>query len=341
MILKPSIDFRAGAGEKGRMARPILRLLVLLAALAGGGAARAGEAVDIAATPLPFAAEPNMPATVGRLAWRGTLHLTSPDRRFGGYSALLVGPDGRRATLVSDAGTWLTLDLRHDADGRLTGVGNGRIGALRGRDGAPLAGKALTDAEALARDPAGGLFVAFERAHRVWRYAGLDALPATLRRPPGIGSAAANKGIEALTSLADERLLALTEGAGDGAGIAGWLWADGAWARLSLARTRPFLPTGAATLPGGDVLLLERHFSRLTGLAIRLSRIAAADIRPGARLATEEIARLAPPLEIDNLEGIDVRRTAAGETLIYLVADDNFSALQRTLLILFVLKGSR
>lgn len=326
-----------GAGDKGGMARFLLCCLILVAT-AAAGAARADEAVVVAATPLAFAVETNAPQTVGRLTWRGTLHLTSPDRRFGGYSGLLVQEDGGRATLVSDAGTWLTLDLRHDAAGRLASVGNARIGALRGRDGAALAGKTLTDAEALARDPAGGLLVAFEHAHRVWRYAAPDAVPVTLRRPPGIESAAANKGIEALTTLADGRLLALTEGAGDGAEIAGWLWADGAWAPVALARTGSFLPTGAATLPGGDVLLLERHFSRLTGLAARLSRIAATDIRAGARLTTTEIARLSPPLEIDNLEGVDARRAATGETLIYLVADDNFSALQRTLLMLFALE---
>ncbi|MHA1113469.1 MAG: esterase-like activity of phytase family protein [Alphaproteobacteria bacterium] len=323
-------------GAKTVMMRALAGLLLLLAATDAGAAP-----IAVTASPVPFTVETNAPSSAGALVWRGTLHLTAPNARFGGYSGLLVSRDGARATLVSDAGTWLNLELLYDEAGRLAGVGGAEIGALWGRDGAPLAGKTLTDAESLARDPAGGVFVAFERAHRVWRYAGLAALPGTLRRPPGIAGISANKGLEALTTLGDGRLLAIAEGSGNGASIAGWLWARGVWARVALARTWPFLPTGAATLPGGDVLLLERHFSRITGVAVRLSRIAAAGIRPGAVLRTREIARLSPPDEIDNMEGIDARRGANGETLIYLVADDNFSALQRTLLMMFALTETR
>jgi hypothetical protein len=41
---------------------------------------------------------------------------------------------------------------------------------------------------------------------------------------------------------------------------------------------------------------------------------------------------------IDNMEGIAVRRGPKGETLLYLISDDNFSPLQRTLLLMFELK---
>ena len=40
---------------------------------------------------------------------------------------------------------------------------------------------------------------------------------------------------------------------------------------------------------------------------------------------------------MDNFEGIAARRGAAGESLIYLVSDDNFSDKQRTLLLMFAL----
>jgi hypothetical protein len=39
--------------------------------------------------------------------------------------------------------------------------------------------------------------------------------------------------------------------------------------------------------------------------------------------------------EIDNMEGLTVTRNAAGETLLTMVSDDNFSMLQRTLLLRF------
>ena len=58
-----------------------------------------------------------------------------------------------------------------------------------------------------------------------------------------------------------------------------------------------------------------------------------------ARLALgvpEEIARLAPPLTVDNMEALAIRREG-GRTFIYLASDDNFSPLQRTLLMKFEL----
>ncbi len=43
--------------------------------------------------------------------------------------------------------------------------------------------------------------------------------------------------------------------------------------------------------------------------------------------------------QIDNMEGIAVHRNAHGETIITLVSDDNFSAIQRNLLLQFALVG--
>jgi hypothetical protein len=42
-------------------------------------------------------------------------------------------------------------------------------------------------------------------------------------------------------------------------------------------------------------------------------------------------------LAVDNFEGISARKTATGKTLIYLVSDDNYNPLQRTLLMMFAL----
>ena len=50
-----------------------------------------------------------------------------------------------------------------------------------------------------------------------------------------------------------------------------------------------------------------------------------------------ELGELAPPMVADNFEGITVRRGRRGETLIYVVSDENFHSLQRTLLLMFSL----
>ena len=42
--------------------------------------------------------------------------------------------------------------------------------------------------------------------------------------------------------------------------------------------------------------------------------------------------------EIDNMEGIDAHVTPEGDTVLTMVSDDNFSMIQRTLLLQFTLR---
>ena len=64
----------------------------------------------------------------------------------------------------------------------------------------------------------------------------------------------------------------------------------------------------------------------------------AAALRPGATVSGQEIAILAPPLDVDNFEGVATRTGPHGETLIYLVSDDNFQPLEKTLLFMLELQ---
>jgi hypothetical protein len=43
--------------------------------------------------------------------------------------------------------------------------------------------------------------------------------------------------------------------------------------------------------------------------------------------------------QIDNMEGLSVHRTADGALVLTLISDDNFSPLQRTILLQFTLAG--
>ena len=66
-------------------------------------------------------------------------------------------------------------------------------------------------------------------------------------------------------------------------------------------------------------------------------RAEAADFQPGATAKPRELARLASPLAVDNLEGIAATKGPRGETLLWLISDDNFNPLQRNILLLFEL----
>ena len=103
---------------------------------------------------------------------------------------------------------------------------------------------------------------------------------------------------------------------------------------MTYATSGGFKPTGATTLPGGDVLVLERHYPPI---GARIRRLAKATLVPGAMLEAEEIARLEGSLTVDNMEGIDARRGPGGETLVYILSDDNDNPLQRTYLLMFEL----
>ncbi len=139
--------------------------------------------------------------------------------------------------------------------------------------------------------------------------------------------------------LTDGRLLALTEEQAERTGTAGYLWQDDRWTRVTYRPHLGFKPTAASRLPGSDdILVLERAFQALSGPRVRLVRLAASDIRPRATLQGEELARWGLPFTVDNFEALATRRGPDGETLIYLLSDDNFHFLQRTLLLMFALE---
>ncbi len=343
---------------KGNSILISLRIAALLPVLLAAPLAAPALAapLEIAARAVALHAENPDREKVGALRFRGGLELTSDDARFGGLSALLISEDGARLTAVTDRGHWLTARLIAGADGTPRALAEAEIGALHGPGGRHLRGKRDTDSEGLTRLADGALVVGFERDHRLWRYPAGDnpltgrpltgrplaghpeAVPVPAPLAAKLAALRSNNGIEALATLADGALLAIAEGRSGKATSPAFLWRGGVWSELVYPRVPGFRPTGATTLPGGDLLVIERSFNLFDGVAIRLQRIAAAMVRPGATLNGTTLAVLRRPLTLDNMEGVAARRNAAGETLIYLISDDNFHPLQRTLLLVFALE---
>jgi hypothetical protein len=300
--------------------------------------------IEIRSTGVRFNVENRAQSGVDKLRFLGGIRLSSHDPRFGGLSGLLLTEGGARLYAVSDRAYWLEADVLHDADEKLVGVANARMGALRGLNGKPMEFDRDTDSEGLAILDNGDWLVSFERAHRFRRYpAGarpLTGQPVKLPPPPGIKSAPGNGGMEALVTLRDGRLVAFTEEllADDGEARVVYLWDGSDWEQLQLKPFADYKPTGASLLPDGDVILLERRWDPIGGLGIRVSRIATDSIVPGAHLVPEQLALMRRPMTIDNLEGIAARSAADGRTLIYMISDDNYrSYLQDTLLLQFEL----
>ena len=309
--------------------------------LATQRAALFGPAVTpVAVTAETVPLDPSDPrrTRAGRLDFLGGVVLSSADGRFGGWSDLWIDPTGERLVAISDRGNFLDARLRSDASCAPLVVDQARIGPMIDTRGQRLSGREA-DAEALTRAPDGGFIVAFERRHRLAHYPAAEPPfslpPRLLASPSELARAPANGGIEALVALDGDNLLALTEDLVDTGGRVGWVGRPGQWRRIVYVAGPGFKPTGAALLPGGDVIVVERRFAVLTGLAARVTRLPRTTIQPGARIVGEELGQIALPLSQDNFEGVAARRAADGRTLVYLVSDDNFSLLLRTVLFVF------
>jgi hypothetical protein len=266
--------------------------------------------------------------------------LGAVDPRFGGLSGLWLAPDGHELIMASDHGTIWRATLEHEDD-RLTGFADWKAAALGGVAGDP---PGRIDAEALADDATGGLVVAVEGALPLRRIArddptAAEPLPAADLLSEA-GADGGNTGIEALATLQGGALLALSEGIFAAPGeLAAWLIEDGRVTPLRYLVSDGFVPTGADRLDD-TIYIVERRFSLPDGgFASRVVALDVEQVRQGGPLRAHPLAQLGRPAISENFEGIGVRRGADGRPLIYLVSDDNFLPLQRTLLLQFSLAG--
>jgi hypothetical protein len=333
--------------------RSLLGFCLLVAAACAGvppPAPVGAQPVALQIHSLPLVLKLDEPALrhVGKLIWRGGISMTANSPNFGGWSDLYVSPDGKALSSISDEGSWLTATIDYDADGNLHGLSNGLIGSLRGLDGLPLRDKVMADAEGMALLPDGSWLVAFERQHRFWRYPTLDATPAPIEGPADLARQPSNGGVEAVTALADGTIIAISEEYVVNPGmLRGWIGrpaggpAGGrrySWQTFDYAKTPDFNPTALAPMPDGSFVLLERAFDMVRGVRIRVMQFDAAEVRAGGTVRAKELAWLAPPYAADNLEGVFARQGARGETLLWLISDDNFNRVQRNILLMFELE---
>jgi cyclophilin family peptidyl-prolyl cis-trans isomerase len=297
-------------------------------------------------TPVELATgEPDL--EVGELIFRGGVEIAPDKATIGGISGLEWW-DGQLYA-VADDGRWLVL-TPEDVQGRLVDVSLVRIGDLRDDNGSKLRGKAEGDAEALTRLATGEWLVAFERDHRIMRHSAWDvaasgrdmAAAALIAR-----IAEGNGGIETLAAY-DRGWLACGE------------WVDPArpnCLRITPAGAQEFhlpapagiaevggVPTDAACKADGTCYVLFRSYTPSAPIGAR-NRAAIVELPP-ADAEPKVLAVFAPPLKLDNFEGLAVREYRGG-TLLYMISDDNFGNCetsrkpdcQRTLLMKFEVKG--
>jgi hypothetical protein len=330
----------------GTAARPAARVrigrLAMIAAvglaLAPGTFVRTSIGTRADRAEVTITPRPERSGVSGELALTGVWELSSPHGWFGGFSALVAGR-GQALVAGTDRGFLFDIDL---AAGSPRAVpGSFRFASIRtnGR-------KEVVDLESLARDPASGaLWAGFETRNIIVRFA-----PDGTRRfraPPAMAGWSDNSGPEAMVRLADGRFLLISEGTVRGSPdqheallFAGDPVEGGAPLVFRYAAPAHFDPVDATQLPDGRVLILLRRVAYTLPAATFDTAIAIADpaeIRAGQPWRARVIQRMEGGIFADNFEGIAFVPSPDDPTrgAVWVIADDNLSVFQRSLLVRF------
>lgn len=281
----------------------------------------------------------------GSLEFRSGLVLTSPFRGFGGLSALRLDKKGEHFLAISDKGNWFTGRLTYRGKS-LAGLADVKSAPMLGSDGNKITTRGWFDTESLAVDGS-TVYVGLERVNQILRFdfskGGIRSRGEVVPVPADISKLPFNKGLESLVFVPKGQpiagtLIAISErGLDEEGNIRGFLIGGPTPGQFAVKRTKDFDISDATLLPSGDLLLLERKFSLLDGMGIRIRRIPLSAVVPGAIIDGPTIFEVDLGYEIDNMEGIDSHVAEDGSTVLTMVSDDNFSMIQRTLLLQFTL----
>lgn len=312
-----------------------LALLVLLVITWGRGQPLPpDEKLRIRTAPLLLPPPRVLSSYLGPFHLEGAWHMSSPDWRFYGYSAMVPQPGGR-ILAVNDAGGYLWFSPPGTQPSKP---------AVGWFDFADSGGEKLTqDSESVAYDPASGRYwLGLEGRNAIVRFNAAMKEDGRVR-PPAMRHWGNNTGPEAMARLHDGRFVVIRE-------VTGSKWEprlheavlfDGD--PVEHANGHKFLFDGPdnfsvvdmALLPDGRALILMRRL--LWPVPMRFAgRIVIADpaqIRPGQVWHSVPLAALASVLPVDNFEAIGVVPRADGQVTVWLMSDDNqMHLLQRTLL---------
>ena len=327
------------------------------------------EAIGLQVATVPLQGLNPFRRDIGELTFVAGFHLTSADKRFGGLSGLDLRDDGGLLS-VSDDGDFVWIDLA--ADG-LTPK-RALIAGMLDAEGNVLKGKAGADAEGLAlnRDVA---LVSFERNHRVLAYDLGKCAAAARGAPIAFGDHSGslakafdraglkvsnNQGPEGLAITPGWMLLAgLETQVGEASPVSARPVEALPEFDLAIGQDAPEL-VGLDALPSGTggrnlrLFSLHRSSSALSSNAITIvetqleATFDQTDLparvtseieergRSGYRITSSRVlAEMNVFVTIDNFEGIAARALPDGRVRFYVISDDNFSAKQRTLLMIY------
>lgn len=302
------------------------------------------ESIDLRSAPIAHFRLGSGETRFGALEFVGGLDLSSRAGEFGQFSALRFLTPGGDFIGVADHGYWFKGRIERDAAGLPAGISGFAMQPMVDRAGAPIADKADKDAEGLEVTE-GVATVSFERHARVSEYR-IDgaSIGGPLRDLDFViprHELRYNQGIETLVRapaggiLAGARI-AIAERSIDPEGNIFAAILEGPQKGVfKIRRSGDFDVTDGVFMENGDLLLLERRFSMVTGAAMRLRRIEGDTIRRNALVDGKVLMEANLAYRIDNMEALDIWKRADGETIVSILSDNNQSFLQKTIYLEF------
>ncbi len=302
--------------------------------------ANENKKIDIFSTPLKLNPIDINQKEIGKLEYISGFELNSNERFFGGLSGLSINSKMELFS-VTDRGVWFKSPINLDSKGKLIEIKQFETGVLKNIYGEFIdLDKSDSDAEAIEIDENGHFLISFERNHRVLKYKDLSKTPEVIIPPTALNSLPFNGGVESFIPITQNKLFLITEDKiNKNSNIEAFIFNNNKLSALELNKTGIFKPTDLSNLANGDLLLLERSFTPIMGPAARISLIEKEKIIPGQTLIPTELATIRPPLMVDNFEGIAVVGTPSEGYFIFVISDDNFKPVQRTLLMQFYWDG--
>jgi hypothetical protein len=270
--------------------------------------------IEVKARPIPsFDRSNRLRVRFGALEYRSGLVLTSRFPGFGGLSGIRLDPKGERFISFSDKGNWFTGGIVYRGR-EMTGLTDVEAAPMLGPDGRPIQTRGWFDSESIALDGP-FVYIGLERVNQVLRFdfskGFTRARGEVVPLPPAASKLPNNKGLEALVFVPKGMplagtLIAISERGLDTKGnLIAFLVGGPTPGQFSVRRTEKFDVSDAVLLPSGELLILERKFSWLSGIGIRIRRIALALQESLKKLGIEAL-----PMSPAEMDAFVARETA-------------------------------